>query len=167
MSKLKKKGLSSQPSAPQGDVLECALRFLGYRPRSTAEVHNHLISRGYSAAAVAGTLERLHSLSYLNDEKFARNWAASKFINRGYGPKRIERELRSKGIREALIRDVLRETCDPGYESDRARSLLEKKFASQNLTDPKVVRRAVGFLQRRGYSSKVIFDLLKYSVLDD
>ncbi len=148
-------------------MLECALRFLGYRPRSAAEVQNHLVSRGYSAAAVAGTLERLHSLSYLNDENFARNWAASKFINRGYGPIRIARELRSKGIGEAVIRDVLRETCDPGCEADRARSLLKKKFDSQNLTDPKVVRRAVGFLQRRGYSSKVIFDLLKCSVEDD
>lgn len=148
-------------------MFECALRFLGYRPRSAAEVHNHLISRGYSAVAAAGTLEKLHSLSYLNDENFARNWAAARFVNRGYGPKRIEQELRSKGIREALIRDVLRETCDPGGEADRARSLVEKKFNSQNLTDPKVVRRAVGFLQRRGYSSKVIFALLKYPARDD
>lgn len=148
-------------------MLECALRFLGYRPRSAAEVHNHLISRGYSPATAAGTLEKLHSLSYLNDENFARNWAVSKFTGRGYGPKRIEQELRAKGIGAALIRDVLREICDPGCEADRARSLLKKKFDSQNLTDPKVVRRAVGFLQRRGYSSKVIFDLLKCSVLDD
>lgn len=148
-------------------MLECALRFLDYRPRSAAEVHHHLISRGYSAAAAAGTLEKLHSLSYLNDENFARDWAASKFTGRGYGPKRIEQELRSKGIPEALIRDVLRETCDPGCEADRARSLLEKKFDSQSLTDPRVIRRAVGFLQRRGYSAKVIFALLKYPVQDD
>lgn len=148
-------------------MLECALRFLGYRARSAAEVHNHLISRGYSAAAASGTLEKLHSLSYLNDATFARDWAASKFKSRGYGPKRIEQELRSKGIREALIRDVLRETCDPGGEAEKARSLLRKKFESQNLADPKVIRRAVGFLRRRGYSSEVIFALLKYPAQDD
>jgi regulatory protein len=167
LSNLKNKSLSSQPFVPRGDALECALRFLGYRPRSAAEVHNHLISRGYSAAAAAEALEKLHSLSYLNDETFARNWAASKFTGRGYGPKRIEQELRSKGIREAVIRDVLRETCDPRREADRARSLLAKKFDSQNLADPKKVRRAVGFLQRRGYSSEVIFALLKYPARDD
>ncbi len=167
MSKLKKKSPSPQPPAPRGDVFECALRFLGYRPRSAAEVHDHLISRGYSAAAAAGTLEKLCSLSYLNDEIFARDWAAAKFIGRGYGPKKIEQELRSKGIREALIRDVLREICDPGHETDRARSLLEKKFHSQKLTDPSLVRRAAGFLQRRGYSSEVIFALLKYPARDD
>ena len=148
-------------------MLECALRFLGYRPRSEAEVHNHLINRGYSAAAAAGTLEKLRSLSYLDDENFARNWVAFKFVTRGYGPRRIEQELRSKGIREALIRDALRETCAPECEADRARSLLDKKFASQKLVDPKVVRRAVGFLQRRGYSSRVISALLKYPIQDD
>jgi regulatory protein len=125
------------------------------------------MSRGYSAAAAARALEKLHSLSYLNDENFARDWAAAKFTGRGYGPKRIEQELRSKGIRDALIRDVLRETCDPECETDRARSLLEKKFYSQNLADPKVVRRAAGFLQRRGYSSKVICALLRYPAQDD
>ena len=148
-------------------MFENAQRFLGYRPRSVAEVRDHLISRGYSATAVAATLEKLRSFSYLDDEKFARNWAASRFINRGYGPKRIEQELRSKGIREALIREVLRETCDPGCEAERAQLLLGKKFDDQNLADPKVVRRAVGFLQRRGYSSEIISALLKRPSQDD
>jgi regulatory protein len=132
-----------------------------------AEVHNHLIRRGYSTVIVAETLEKLHSLNYVDDGNFARNWATHRFATRGYGPKRIEQELRSKGIHEALIRDVLRETFDPGCEADRARLLLGKRFNGQDLTDPKAVRRAVGFLQRRGYSAKVIFDLLKYSVEDD
>ncbi|MGE5304224.1 MAG: regulatory protein RecX [Alphaproteobacteria bacterium] len=148
-------------------MFECALRFLGYRARSTAEIHDYLIGRGYSAPAAAAAVEKLHSLGYLDDDKFARHWAASKFVNQGYGPRRIEQELRSKGIREALIRDALRETCAPECEADRARSLLEKKFASQKIVDPKVVRRAVGFLQRRGYNSRVISALLKYPAQDD
>jgi regulatory protein len=167
LAKLKKDNLRSRPSAPHRDVFECALRFLGYRPRSTAEVHDHLISRGYSTAAAAGALEKLRSLSYLNDESFARDWAASKFISRGYGPKRIAQELRSKGIPDALIRDVLRDTCEPGRETERARSLLNKRFNSQDLADPKVLRRAIAFLQRRGYSSQVIFALLNYPAQDD
>jgi regulatory protein len=167
LSTLKKHTLGAQPSAPHRDALECALRFLSYRSRSAAEVHDHLRSRGYSAAATAATLEKLHALSYLNDESFARNWAAARLMTRGYGPKRIEQELRSKGIRDSLIRDVLREICDPQAEADRARSLLEKKFGGQNLADLKAVRRAAGFLERRGYSPEVIFTLLKYPAQAD
>jgi regulatory protein len=69
-------------------------------------------------------LEKLRSLNYLNDEAFARNWARSRAETRGYGPKRIEQELRSKGIGQALIREVMRETFGQLDESARAKSLL-------------------------------------------
>jgi regulatory protein len=112
-------------------------------------------------------LEKLRSLNYLNDEAFARNWARSRAETRGYGPKRIEQELKTKGISPALIRVVMRETFGQVDESTRAKSLLEKRFKSKQFDDPKMVRRAVGFLRRRGYTSKVIFDLLRYPLEDD
>jgi regulatory protein len=86
---------------------------------------------------------------------------------RGYGPKRIEQELRTKGIGPELIREALGQAFAPGDESARARLLLVKRFKNHELDDHKMLRRAVGFLQRRGYSSKVIFDVLKYTVEDD
>ena len=112
-------------------------------------------------------LEKLRSLNYLNDEAFARDWAHSRAETRGYGPKRIEQELRTKGIGQALIREVMRETFNQVDESARAKSLLEKRFKSNQFDDLKMVRRAAGFLQRRGYSRKVIFDLLKQPREDD
>jgi regulatory protein len=126
-----------------------------------------LVQRGFSTAITERTLEKLCSLNYLNDEAFARNWARSRAETRGYGPKRIEQELKTKGIGQALIREVMRETFGQVDESARANSLLEKRFKSKQFDDPKMVRRAVGFLQRRGYSNKVIFDLLKYPLEDD
>jgi regulatory protein len=148
-------------------VLECALRFLAYRARSAAEVHDHLMSRGYSAAAAGAALEKLHSLRYLDDKSFAHDWAAARFVSRGYGPRKIEQELHAKGISDAVIRDVLREICGPPSEEKRARRLLERKFDSENLADPKVARRAAGFLQRRGYTLPVIGAVLKYPAQDD
>jgi len=112
-------------------------------------------------------LEKLCSLNYLNDETFARNWAHSRAEARGYGPNRIEQELRTKGIDQALIRQVVRETFDQVDESARARLLLERRFKSKQFDDPRMLRRAAGFLQRRGYSRKVIFDLLKHPLEDD
>ncbi len=112
-------------------------------------------------------MEKLCSLNYLNDETFARNWARSRAEARGYGPKRIEQELRTKGIAPALIREVVGETFAQVDEWKKAKSLLEKRFKGQQFDDPKMLRRAAGFLQRRGYSNKVIFDLLKQPLEDD
>jgi regulatory protein len=111
-------------------------------------------------------LENLRSLNYVNDQIFARNWARSRSDNRGYGPKRIEQELRSKGIGPTLIREAVHEAFSPGEEVEKARILLLRRFKDQKLNDPKTLRRASAFLQRRGYRAAVIGDLLKVSIED-
>jgi regulatory protein len=93
--------------------------------------------------------------------------AQSRAESRGYGPKRIEQELRTKGIAQALIREVVRDTFGEVDESARAKSLLDKRFRSQRLDSPKMLRRAAGFLERRGYSRQVILDLLDHALDDD
>jgi regulatory protein len=122
---------------------------------------------GYSLDAANAVITKLRSLNYLNDESFARNWALSRAQNRGFGPRRIEQELRTKGIAQPLIRDIVRETFVQEDEEALAQRLLAKRFKGQDLQETKVLRRAVALLQRRGYGAKVIFDLLKYSIDED
>jgi regulatory protein len=141
--------------------LQQALRYLGYRPRSEAEIRTYLGRRGYLPAVSNRVLEKLRSLNYVDDESFARNWALTKAQSQGYGPRRIEQELRAKGIVPSLIREVIRETLDHCDEKTQAKRLLAKRFHSESLGDVKTLRRAVAFLQRRGYSSQVISDLLR------
>jgi regulatory protein len=147
--------------------LQSALRYLGYRPRSEAEVRRLLQQRGYLPATTDAAIRRLFSLNYLNDEDFARNWARSRAQESGYGPRRIEQELRSKDIEPSIVRDAVREAFAPLDEAAQAKRVLTKRFKSANLKEPTALRRAASFLQRRGYSSKVIFDLLRYPVEDD
>jgi regulatory protein len=130
-------------------------------------MRGYLIRRAYSKAATERTLEKLRALNYINDEVFARNWASGRAAAGGYGPRRIHEELRKKGVGDALIREVVREICDPGEEMEKAKALLEKRFKNKQLGDPKMLRRAAAFLERRGYSTQVIFDLLKDSATDD
>ena len=144
-----------------------ALRYLGYRSRSEAEVRRYLGRRGCAPGPIDSVTEKLRSLKYLNDETFARSWALLRAQDRGYGPKRIEQELRAKGIGPSLIQDALRETFDEVDETAQARRLLTKHFKGGDFTEPRTLRRAVAFLQRRGYSSKVVFNLLRYSLEDD
>jgi regulatory protein len=140
---------------------------LGYRSRSEAEIRRYLSRRGYSPGAADSVIEKLRSLNYLNDETFARSWALARAQDHGWGPRRIEQELRSKGVDQTLIRTVLRETFDQVDEDERANRLLTKHFKGSDLSEPKTMRRAAAYLQRRGYSSKAIFNLLRYSVEDD
>jgi regulatory protein len=159
--------LRSKESDPEKGALQRGLRFLGYRPRSEAEVQNYLVQQGYSIAVAEKTLEKLRALNYVNDEKFARNWARFRSESRSYGPKRIEQELRTKGIGQPLIQEAVGEAFGQAGEAEKAKLLLEKKFKNKKFDDVKILRRAVAFLQRRGYSNKVIGDLLRHPIEDD
>ena len=143
------------------DALKRAYKFLSYRPRSEAEVRAKLTQLGFPRKSVDTTLEKLRSLSLLNDETFAKGWARGRAEDRGYGPLRIERELRQKGVAKLLIQEVVRETFGLQEGKEMARVLLEKRFKGKDLGDRKVLHRVISFLQRHGYRSSVIAEVLK------
>src|SRR3990167_2931135 len=151
----------------QEEALKRAYKFLSYRPRSEAEVRTKLGRLGFPRKSVDTTLEKLRSLSLLNDEAFARDWARGRAEGRSYGPLRIERELRQKGIAELLIRQVVQETFGQEEGKERARGLVAKRFRGKDLGDRKILHRAMSFLQRRGYRNAVIAEVLGQPLSDD
>ncbi|MBI2999253.1 MAG: regulatory protein RecX [Deltaproteobacteria bacterium] len=156
-----------KPDGTTQGALRAALKFLGYCPRSEAEVQAKLKQLAFPQNVIESTLEKLRSLNLLNDETFARNWILGRVEGRGYGPLRVERELRQKGIAQAVIRQVVRETFGDEEGKERAKKLLEKRFRDKDLSDLKVLRRAVAFLQRRGYRNSAIAELVKQPIADE
>lgn len=147
--------------------MQLALRYLSYRPRSELEVANYLRQKGCEPQVGAAVVAKLRSLNYVDDLSFALIWARSRIESRGYGPRRVEQELRLKGIDAKVIRETLRQRLQQTSEQEIAKKLLTKRFAAASLQDATAQRRAVALLQRRGFSSKVIFDLLKYRIDED
>ena len=139
-----------------------ALKFLRYRARSADDIKEKLKQAGFSRLSVEAALRKLISLSLLDDESFARNWASSRIEQRGYGPMRVARELASKGIPKPVVDRILQEAFAHGRSdiTENAKALLHKRFGSSDLTAPKTRRRAADFLQRRGYPVGVITEVL-------
>jgi regulatory protein len=143
------------------EAFKRALKFLGYRARSEAEVRTKLIQAGFLPKIIEPTLEKLRSLKLLDDEDFARSFTQARIEDRGYGPLRLERELRLKGIAKTLVGRILDETFARHGGKERARALVERRFRGKDLTDAKTLRRAISFLQRRGYRDSVIGEILR------
>jgi len=165
-SNLKSLQMAKKQGGSKEQALRRAYKFLGYRPRSEAEVRAKLARLGFPQKIIETTLEKLRSLDFLNDEAFARNWAQTRTESRGYGPLRIERELREKGIAKSVIAQVVREAFGLEQGREQARKLVEKRFKGKDLRDRKILHRAVGFLQRRGYRDSVIAELVKEPLED-
>ncbi|OGW53455.1 MAG: hypothetical protein A2Z46_03665 [Nitrospirae bacterium RBG_19FT_COMBO_55_12] len=139
-----------------------AYRVLTCRPRSSAEIEEKLRDKGFDEAVIHTTLSGLTRLGYLDDEKFARLWAESRVRLRAFGRRRIDRELREKGIDPSIVREAL----DGVFTVDREIDIAEKAAAGklkgmQRLDRETRRRRLAGFLERKGFPYDVIRDVLK------
>jgi regulatory protein len=130
-----------------------ATSFLGYRPRSRAEVRTRLTQRGYAAATVNKVIVRLGELELLDDAAFARYWAENREEFSPRGRRLVTLELQRKGLdRETIEGAVASLDEDAG-----ARRAAEKKLRSLPADDYDVFRRRLGtYLGRRGFNYDTI-----------
>jgi len=100
-------------------------------------------------------LSELEGRKLLSNHRFAEMRAH--ILSRKYGAAKIRQDLKSKGIPEEII-----ETVSAAGELERAASILQKKYRSVANTREEKAKR-VRFLQSRGFSSDVIYRLIRIS----
>ena len=155
-----------QPEAEHERLLKrgknTAYRYLTIRPRSRKELADKLQDKEFSDPMIDAVLEHVTRLGYLDDGKFAAQWAASRIRSRGFGRRRLEQELRIKGISSAIIKDTLNTLLEEAPEAETARKEAEKKIRTLTRFEPEVRRRRLaGFLERKGFSSEIIRTILR------
>ena len=162
---VKKTPLSLRSTDPDGGKrpLAFALRILARRDTSAAEISRRLKEQGIPAEQVNETVARLQEAGYLDDRRFAREWAASALRNgRGFGP-RIRLDLRRLGVSADIIDEVMAHISGEYDEMETLNGLLERKFIgfSPSSASDKEKRRVMHYLQRRGFSSAAIFQAFR------
>ena len=136
-------------------LLMYAFRALGQRALSEAELRGRMLRRQPDPELVSGVLERVRELGYLNDGQVAQAEARRHGVGSGW----VRQKLRQRGVENQLIEEVLAER-DPEAEAEDARTLLTRRWPSfQRAPDPQ--KRAFAFMLRRGYSSSLIWLLLR------
>jgi len=139
---------------------ERALRFLGYRPRSEAEVRAHLRRRRIESMIVDRVIERLKNAGYLDDRIFARFWVENRQQFNPRSVRAVRQELRRKGVAPEIIEEALQQ----GYEDEEemAYQLLSSRLHRWHGLDRAAFwRKGGGYLARRGFSYEVIEPVLR------
>jgi len=145
--------MSSREPGPDTRARNSAMRLLARREHSRAELRGKLVGRGFENDSVEELLQGLEDQELLSDERFAMSLIASR-AETGYGPKRIDLELRNRGVSEELAREALAKAeVDWGQQvTDQA----VRKFGSDPAqTFPEWARRA-RYLERRGFGQDAI-----------
>ena len=127
---------------------ERALYLLGLRDYACKELEQKLYTEATPEIA-ASVVERLREVGLLDDERYAARLARSLSEQKHYPRRRIEQELRRRGLAPLLAQTAAEEVDGEDYE--QALALLERKYYKK-LDDPDSRRRVIAALARRGFS---------------
>ena len=134
--------LDTAPAAIRAKALELLVR----REHSRLELRQKLAQRGFPAAEIETVLEQLTAERLLDEGRYAELYAVHR-ADKGYGPLRIARELRERGIPDAIVtatlepleadwldklRQVHRKRCKAQFPSDAAERLQQTRLLRQH-----------------------------------
>ena len=147
-------GLDSRQRA-----LDLAYRYLGQRDRTVTEVRRYLEGKRVDPATIDEAVADLGDQGYLDDARYAVQFAEDRRTLDDWGTERIERKLRNAGVTDELVEAALA-AQDATAELEAAVDLLRRRFREPPAND-RERNRALGILVRKGYDLELAHDAIR------
>ena len=131
-----------------------------YQDRSHMEVEKKLKEMSMIPEVVNKIIISLIEQDYLNEERFAFNYARGKFKLKKWGKRRLKAELKRKGVTSNLISLALDQISDFDYKRTFD-ELANKKASSINSGSVLKNRKQLAdYLIYRGWETTLVYDKL-------
>jgi len=147
-------------AADGGDASRCrdrALRLLGRREHSAADLVSKLRVRGFDAGVAEAVVARLGAEGAQCDARFAESYARTSSAG-GHGPVYIRHKMRGRGVADSVVERAL-----AAYDSawcGIAAAALRKKFHAP-AADAAERQKRFRFLHGRGFTPQQIAAALR------
>jgi regulatory protein len=143
-------------------VRKAAYHLLARREYGRQEMVNKLRTKGFESALIDSVVEQLVTERLLSDERFVDAFVRSRG-NRGYGPRRIEAELRERGISDELSDERI--AAGPSEEESdwvaHAAEVRRRKFGEELPQDFQERAKQMRYLEYRGFTHDQIRAVFK------
>jgi regulatory protein len=142
------------------------LRRLSHAPRTRKELAKDLKDKDISDEVANVALDRFEEVGLINDQALASNYVSSQHERKGLGKNALRQQLRAKGISDDMALEAISQISDD-QEFQAAFALACKKIRSLQRDDAKTqLRKIVGVLARKGYSTNLAFRVAKEVITD-
>lgn len=121
-------------------ALSTSYYYLAKRDYTKKEIHSKLIQKYWEKLPIAKVIKKLEEAGYIDDREFATSYVK----NRKGGRKKIEYELKLKGITSEIIQEVL-----SSYEGEEELEDLSKAW---DKLGEKEEQKKIASLMRKGFT---------------
>jgi regulatory protein len=133
-------------------IRQKAMIFLGQREHSLLELRRKLARYSFESSLIEQVLTQLQAENLLSEERFIESFVRARMM-KGYGPLRIQQELRQRGIEHLL------DVADNVWVEQACR-VRQKRFGCTLPRDPHQRAKQMRFLRYRGFSHSQIKKVL-------
>ncbi len=137
------------------------VRSLAVRMQSVAEIERKLAARDVPPDVAREAIERVAGYGYIDDASLAGQLARG-MRSRGYGRRRAEQKLRTRGLPGRIAEAAL----DEAYGDHDEISLAREALGRRAVADDAERRRAIAFLARRGFSARAAWKAVHDAAAD-
>lgn len=142
------------------EALKKAANFCAYQERTHREVKERLDEWGIWGDEADEIVVWLIENNYLNEERFAKVFAGSKFRVKQWGRLKIRQELKMRGVSDYCLQMGMNEIDDDDY-INTLEQLITKKQAEIKDTNPLVVKqKLLRYTLSKGYEQDLVWEVL-------
>jgi SOS response regulatory protein OraA/RecX len=155
-----------------------ALGYIGRRSHSRKELEKKMKDRGHEDDVIQESLDRMQELGLQDDAEYALIFARSKWRQSKWSPRKIQTELRRKGVEEDMVDRALESVfgfdkgihIDETDEDNNKEEAIElvaaakrqyQSYGSAHISKEAKKRRLIGWLQRRGFTWDIIRSIVQ------
>jgi regulatory protein len=132
-----------------------AMRLLNYRQRTSVEMTNRLLKKGYEPVQVKVVVDRLLENHLLDDSQFAENWVADRQRLHPRSKRLMSLEMKNKGLDRLTIDAALTQVEDDTHLAELAARSSIRKWSG--LAEQEFIKRCATFLGRKGFAGGISY----------
>jgi regulatory protein len=158
-------GLKPKKLLNADDLWTYALKCVGSRDQSAGELRNKLRHRAASPPDVETTLAKLNEYGFLDDKRYAENFASARLENDGFGKQRALRDLAMRRVPPAIAEQAVQEIYNGKDETQLIEQFIRRRYRNADreklFHQDKDLASAFRRLRLAGFQSANILRVLK------
>jgi regulatory protein len=139
------------------ELFEYAVQCLGRRAFASEELAARLRLRAVRQADVEAAIVRLKDIGYLNDLRFAENFAINRAENDGFGRGRVLNDLRARRVPPKVAEIAVAQVFEDKSEADQIEAFIDRRMpslrAGGKIEDDRTLAKGWRRLRHAGFSS--------------
>jgi len=137
-----------------------AIAYLGTKPRTSKQIKQYLTRKELEQEYIEYAVKRLSEEGLVDDEGYARDFAAGRLRSNLKGRMLINQELRQRGVSKQAAADAIAELTHE-EELEAALTAGQKKWRTLKGEAIDRKRKLTGYLLRRGFPSPIVREVLR------